>query len=272
MFYLSSDVKTPRFIILWFFFIFFIIYIIFTKQLFSISLSVLIILQFLLLYLMYYLYSKYAQNIIQLSALPVHIELKKINLSNSFNEPDFRCLLHRDNLLMFDVYLHNDYYKDDYKYKKELNEEIRYHINTIWKNVILYLKRYNAYLTRVLVYCFIFGLLILLLCVIAYAQFDWSLYTDVHKKFYKFFTFLSLSFWMYVSRIILFSEAVIEKIDNNKSQYNIFSIYNNSGIKIQEQNKLGKEIEEIDKYIQNYIGISTTVLYISFLTILGIMF
>ena len=72
-------------------------------------------------------------------------------------------------------------------YIQELNEEIRYHINTIWKNVILYLKRYNAYLTRVLVYCFIFGLLILLLCVIAYAQFDWSLYTDVHKKFYKFF-------------------------------------------------------------------------------------
>ena len=35
---------------------------------------------------------------------------------------------------------------------------------------------------------------------------------------------------------------------------------------------IGKEIEEIDKYIQNYIGISTTVLYISFLTILGIMF
>lgn len=272
MYYLSSEIKPPRFIILWVFFIFYILYTIFAKQLFSLLLSILIISQFMLLYLMYYLYCKYAQSMIQLSTLPVDIKFKQINLSISFNEPNFKYLIHKDNLLMFEVYLHNDYYKDDYKYKKELNDEIRYHINTVWKNIILYLKRYNIYLTRVLVYCFIFGLLILLLSVIAYAQFDWSLYTDVHKKFYKFFTFLSLSFWMYLSRVILLSEAIIDKVDDNKWQYNIFSIYNNSGIKVLEQNKLSTDIEQIYRYVENYIGISTTVLYISFLTILGIMF
>ena len=272
MFYLSSDVKTPRFIILWFFFIFFILYILITKQLFSPLLCGLIISQFALLYLMYYIYIRYAQNLIQLSILPINIKFNEINLSISFNEPDFKYLLDRDNLLMFEIYLHNDYYQSEYKYKKELNEKIRYHVNTIWKNITLYLKRYNEYLTKVLVYCFIFGLLILLLSSISYSQIDWTLYSPVHKKIYLFFTFLSFSFWMYISRIILFSEAIIEKFDIKDWQYPIYTIYNNSVIKLSEQNKLGKQIEEIDKYIQNYISISTTVLYISFLSVFGVMF
>lgn len=270
MFYLSSEVKTPRFIILWFFFIFYILYIILSKQLFSLLLSILIIAQFTLLYLMYYLYCKYAQNIIQSSVLPVYIEFKKCNLSMSFNKPDFEYLLHRDKLLMFYIYLHNNYYKDDYKYKKELNEEIRLYINSIWKSVIHHLKKYHIYLARVLVYCSLFGLILLLFCVITYAQFDWTLYTDVHKKFYKFFIFLSFSFWMYISRIILLSEAIIKKVRNdNIWKYDTLFIHNNSEVTILELNNSEKEIE---KYIQEYVNISTTILYVSFLTILGIMF
>ena len=71
---------------------------------------------------MYYIYIRYAQNLIQLSILPTNIKFNEINLSISFNEPDFKYLLDRDNLLMFEIYLHNDYYKSEYKYKKEYKE------------------------------------------------------------------------------------------------------------------------------------------------------
>lgn len=210
---------------------------------------------------------------IRFSTLPVSIKFEKINLSFNFKEPVFEYSVSKHNLLIFNIYLHNDYYKDDFRYKDELNESIRYHINTVWKYAIVYFNKYDMYLVKILVYCFLFGLVILLLSAISYAQMDWNLYTDVQKKIYKVFTYFSFSFWMYTTIIILSNESIVKKYESKKFKYDIYAIYNNANIRLENQvHELAQRVDKIEKYIQYYVNISTSILYVSFLTILGIMF
>lgn len=273
MFYVSSPIKPPKFIILWVFLIIIISFLALTKQFLDLVFTALLVSQILLLYIMFYLYVKYIQSMIQFSTLPISIKFEKINLSFNFKEPTFKYLADTHNLLMFNVYLHNDYYKNDFRYKNELNESIRHHINTVWKNTIVYFKKYDMYLVKILVYCFIFGLLILLLTSISYVSIDDDLYSETHKIIYKFFTFFSFSFWMYVTIIILSSEAIVERKEYKEFRYEIYTIYNNANISLRKQlQELSQRVDKIEKYIQYYVNISTSILYVSFLTILGIMF
>jgi hypothetical protein len=282
MFYLSSPVKTPKFSVLWAFFVVTNLYIYFYKNSLDLLFVGLIAMQILPLYIMFYFFIKYAQIAIRIKTLPINIEFKKINLASSFNAPNLEPLTESNNILIFEAHLHNDYYKDDYQYKDKLNEKIRCHVNIVWQHVLVYLKKYDSYLKKILAYCFIFGLIILLFSVIPYSQMDWNGYADIHKKTYKFFTFLSLSFWMYVTIILLSNEAIIQKKQVNKHHSEIYTIYNNSNLNTQEKaeeltarwkiQELTQRIEVVDKYIVYYINISTTILYIGFLTILGIMF
>lgn len=271
MFYVSSPIKPPKFIILWAFLIIIISFLALTKQFLDLVFTGLLVSQILLLYAMFYLYVKYIQSLIQFSILPVSIKFEKINLSFNFKKPIFEYSASIHNLLMFDVYLHNDYYKDNFRYKNDLNESIRYHVNTVWKYAIVYFEKYDMYLVKILVYCFFFGLFLLLLSLVSYAQMTGTQYIDVYKKIYIFFTFFSFSFWMYMAIVILSSEAIFQKKENNKREYEICAIYNNANIKLYERiNALSKRVEE--KHIRYYVNISTSILYISFLTILGIMF
>ena len=268
--YINSEFEKPKFNILWFFFIiFFLCELIFSEKI-HIVLLVSILLQYFLLYMMYYIYTYYIQTIIKLRELPVHINFKKINLGFNFKQPSFNYSIKEDNYLMFEVYLHNMYYNDDFSYKKRLNENIKYHINTVWKHVLLYLKKYKVFLAKILMYCFFFGVILLLVSFLPNSLIDWSRFgtnQDIYKKIYIFFIFISFSFWLYITILILSSEALIGEL-KDVNNHEIYAIYNNSNIFL-ETEELLSEINRSNDLIGTYINISSSILYVSFLTILG---
>ncbi len=261
--YINSKVRKPQFYILWGFIFFPLIYQAINIQTINIVFLGSIFFQVALLYGMYYFYIKYGQSIIKHRTLPTHIEFKKINLAFNFREPTFNYNVLKDRLLMFEVYLHNDYYKDTFQYKDSLNEQIRYLINATWKHVLLYFKIYKIFLAKVLIYCFFYGVLLLLVTILSYSMIE----ETVFKKIYIFFIFISFSFWLYITILILSSEAVIEDIKDD-DKHEIYVIYNNANIFIDAPDLL-EEIKRSNGVIGTYINISTSILYFSFLTILG---
>lgn len=266
MFYFSSSLKKPNFYIFWFFFIAFLLNTFLLQEKTNFYFLVLILAQIFILYLMFYLYQNLIQNFIKNSILPINIEFKKINLSNSFKKPFFDKL--PGNLLMFSIFYHPDYDKEDYKYKDLLKEDINFKVSTLWKHTILHFNKFETYVIKILVYCFLFGIILLFISYQSYLLID----NDLYKKTYIFFTFLSFSFWLYITILILRSESLIKNYEENRWKYEIYNIYNNLNITSVEIEKLSLKVDEINKHIQTYITVSSTVLYIGFLTIIGAIF
>ena len=268
--YISSKIRRPKFIILWFFFIISVIYITYKDEV-QIYYMLLLVVQIVMLYFMFYIYKSYFQKLLMQYTLPIEITFNKLNLSFSFKTPTYENDdINKIKLLKFDAYFHNNYFNKNSQYINidKVNKNIKHHINSVWKQALIRLKKYHLYIASILFYCFLFGLLLLFSSLISNSIIESNNYPQFLKKLYSFFTFVVFSFWLYITILILVSEAIINQNFTNQED-EIYTIYNNGGLSIKEP--LKEQIQRSNEVVTTYINIGASILYISFLTVLTII-
>ena len=267
MHYLRSSLKAPKFYILWFFLIIISGYLLWglliNNTKFPLILIITICIQILILFTMSKIYETHIQTFIKMKILPITLQISKYNLALDFNAPTFYQEEEHD-ILMFHGYFSNEYLSKNFKHTDTLNRDIEHHINLVWKSTVLYLKKYKKFLASILAYNFIFGLLLLLYFLLTYHLITFG-EDIIYQKLYLFFTFISFSFWLYSTILLLKNESIIE-LKHKNSAHNLYTIFDNFGTLLNIEN-----IQQSEHIIETYINISTSILYATFLAALSLL-
>lgn len=219
-----------------------------------------IILESITLRLMPFFYNLFFQEFLKKIILPIKIEFNRLNLSCTFREEQF--LIETNEILQVRFYLNNYYYLNNYEEKEEFINKIRKVVNSIWRNTISKNDRYRKYLSYIISFCFLCGLI--LLFEISIFELYISTLDEFYKKIHIVVVFFLFSFWLYSLMSILFHESRIELPEFFERGIVYFS---NSIVIITED-----DVKKKNELLNIFINISSAVGYMSFITILSIIF